>query len=363
MSHSLFKRFIPFKPSSGFAPTLLPQPPAEMLRLLPRSFDSLEVWLLIFCGVYGFLVSVLILPGAGELKLMCIGFLLLAVIKRVKPARTKSEWLWGAVAPLLLSALIYIDPNSGGSSGPFLYLMLLMAMGYPLLMELPAASLFGLVLVGIYYLGLSRHGSSVTPGVTPELALLRGVLLAAITFLASRLGAVLRRSEEMMDAMRRDSQSLAYNEHGLAYYGAQLIRECKVKKTVCTMVLLRMPMDWTQDAISGVDAALQKNIYELSLQDIAAQIAQLAPQGSLLARTSELDWVLMVPGMTSNDAVSHLVSHFGRPLQIPYGLKEDEWFVVITPCAVQMNTELRSVADLLVRAQKIWERGFNTGVV
>ena len=166
-----------------------------------------------------------------------------------------------------------------------------------------------------------------------------------------------------MDAMRRDSQSLAYNEHGLAYYGAQLIRTCKLKNTACSLVLLRMPMDWTQDAISGIDAALQKNIYELSLQDVAAQIAQLAPQGSLLARTSELDWVLMVPGMTSNDAVSHLVSHFGRPLQIPYGLKEDEWFVVITPCAVQMNTELRSVADLLVRAQKIWERGFNTGVV
>ena len=124
-----------------------------------------------------------------------------------------------------------------------------------------------------------------------------------------------------------------------------------------------MPVDWTQDALSGVDAVLQNDIYKLSLQDIAERLSQLAPQGSLLARTSELDWVLVVPGMTSSDAVSHLVSYFGRPLQIPYGLKEDEWFVVITPCAVQMNTEYSSLADLLLRAQKIWERGFNTGVV
>ena len=229
MLHSVFKRFSPFKPSGGFASTLLTQPPAEMLRLLPRSFDSLEVWLLIFCGVYGFLVSVLVLPGSGELKLMCIGFMLLAVIKRVKPARTKNQWLWGAAVPLLLSTLIYIDPNSGGSSGPFLYLMLLLAMGYPLLMELPAASVFGLVLVGIYYLGLSRHGFAVPQ----ELTLLRGVLLSGVTFLSSRLGAVLRRSEEMMDAMRRDNQSLAYKEHGLAYYGSRLIRSCKLKNTPC----------------------------------------------------------------------------------------------------------------------------------
>ena len=359
MFTSFFNRFFPSKPSGAFANTVLPQPPAEMLRLLPRSFDSLEVWLLVFCGVYGLLVSTFIVPGAGELKLMCIGFMLLAVIKRLKPARTKSQWLWGAAAALSLSALIYLDPNSGGSSGPFFYLLILIAMGYPLLMELPAVSLFGLVLVGIYYLGLSRHNYAATR----ELVLLRGTLLAGITFLSSRLGAVLRGSEEIMDAMRRDSQSLAYNEHGLAYYGSQMIRSCKLNSNPCTMLLLRMPMDWTQDVMSGVDAEQKKDIHTLSLQDIAAQITQLAPQGSLLARASELDWVLLVPGMTSNEAVNHLVSHFGRPLQIPYGLKEDEWFVAITPCAVQMNDEYRSLAQLLVRAQQVWERGFNTGAV
>ena len=359
MLPSFFKRFLAFKPSGGFASTLLPQPPAEMLRLLPRSFNSLEVWLLLVCGVYGLLVSILILPGAGELKLMCIGFMLLAVAKRMKPARTKNEWFWGAAAALFLSAVIYVDPNSGGSSGPFLYLMILLAMGYPLLMELPAASMFGLVLVGIYLLGLREHSNAVTK----ELMLLRGVLLAAITFLSSRLGAVLRSSEEIMDAMRRDSQSLAYNEHGLAYYGGRLLRSCKLKKASCTMVLLRMPIDWTQDAITDIDAVFQNNIYKLALQDLAMQITQSAPQGSLLARTSELDWVLMVPGMTSNEAVDHLVSHFGRPLQIPYGSKEDEWFVVIAPCAVQMNTDYASVAQMLARAQQLWDRGFVSGVV
>ena len=359
MWSSFFKRFSPLGPSSAFASTLLPQPPAEMLRLLPRSFDSLEVWLLVFCGVYGLLVSTFILPGAGELKLMCIGFMLLAVIKRLKPARTKSQWLWGAAAALSLAALIYLDPNSGGSSGPFLYLMILLAMGYPLLMELPAASVFGLVLVGIYFLGLARSGYAAPR----ELLLLRGVLLVGITFLSSRIGAVLRGSEEIMDAMRRDSQSLAYNEHGLAYYGSRLIRSCTFNNSPCTLVLLRMPMDWTQDVMSGVDAVQKKDIHTLALQDIAANIAQLAPQGSLLARTAELDWALVVPGMTSNEAVSHLVSRFGRPLQIPYGLKEDEWFVAITPCAVQMSDEYRSLAQLLVRAQQVWERGFNTGAV
>lgn len=359
MLTSFFKRFSSPKSTGGFASTLLPQPSAEMLRLLPRSFDSLEVWLLVFCGVYGLLVSTFILPGAGELKLMCIGFMLLAVAKRFKPARTKTQWLWGAMAALLLSALIYLDPNSGGSSGPFLFLMILLAMGYPLLMEPPAASIFGLAVVLIYYLSISRHSYTISR----DLMLLRGGLLAGICFLSARYGAVLRRSEEIMDAMRRDSQSLAYNEHGLAYYGGQLIRSCKLGNSPCTMVLLRMPMDWILDVMSDMGPVLQKNVHTLALQDIAAQISQSAPQGSLLARTSELDWVLVVPGMNSNDAVGHLVSRFGRPLQIPFGLKDDEWFVAVSPCAVQVNDEYHSVARLLVRAQQVWERGFNTGVV
>ncbi len=360
MFPSFISRFKSPKVNPLFATTLQAEPPpAEMLRLLPRSFDSLEVWLLLFCGLYGLLVSSLILPGAGELKLMCIAFLLLAIAKRVKPARTKNQWFGGAILALLISGAIYLDPNSGGVAGPFLYLMILLAMGYPLLMDNAKAFVYGLTLVSVYYFAATRVNASLPQ----EVLLLRGVLLAGLCILSARFGAVLRHAEEAMDAMRRDSQSLAYNSYGLHFYGDMLTRRCARNGVTCTMVLLRMPMHWIADVVSPMEPMHQNSVHTLALRDIATNITAIAPQGSLLARTSELDWVLIVPGMNRADAIEHLVANFGRPLQIPYGLKEDEWFVDITPCAVESSDDYPTVPAMLTCAETIWERGFNSGAV
>ena len=342
-----------------FDSSYLSQQSPEMRRMLPRSFDSMEIWLLMFCGLYGLLVCSFILIGVSELKLMCIGFLLLAIAKRYKPARTKNQWFLGALLALLLTACIYMAPSSGGSAGPFLFLLLLMAMGYPLLMDKRMALAFGLVLVSVYYLSAAKEGG----GAARNLLLLRGLLLGGICFMSARFGAVLRQAEETMDSMRRDKESLVYNEHGLNHYGERLVERCERNASPCTLVLLRMPMSWLSDVTHEQDPLLLNQLHVSAVKDIAANIHSLAPQGSLLARSSEYDWVLLVPGMNRASAIDLLVAKFGRPLQIPFGLKQLEWFVAITPCAVEVTEEYPTVSLMLNCAETIWERGFNTGVV
>lgn len=362
MFQALLSRLRLARPSNTFESTLSDldeQTPHEMRRLLPRSFDSLEVWLLIFSGAYGLLVCSFLLRGAGELKLLCIGFLLLAVIKRYRPARTKIQWFMGALLALLLTGLIHLSPNSGGNTGPFLFLLFLLAMAYPLLMENRLAFLFGLGLVGIYYMG----GVKDSTGAVSNLLILRGLLLGGTCLISTRFGAVLRQAEESMDAMRRDNQSLAYNRYGLNYYGGQLVRHCTRKGTPCTLVLLRMPMNWLSEVAHELDPVLQNQMLTLAVQDIATRLNAVAAHGSLLARTSELDWVLLVPTQNRAVAVERLVTHFGRPLQIPFGSKQDEWFVPVTPCAVEATEEYPNVPKMLACAETIWERGFSTGVV
>ncbi len=358
---SLVHSFLFFgkRDTGAFLPTqdgeLVNRPPVEMLRLLPRSFDSLEVWLLVFCGAYGLLVSWLLRPEAGELKLLCTGFLLLGLAKRIKPARTKLQWFGSAMVTLGLTGVLYLAPTSGGSGGPFFYLLILLAMGYPLVMERGVALMFTLAVIAVYFVGIWNRDTTFSSTVNA----LRGGLLVGICLMSMRLGAVLRRAEETMDAMRRDTLSFAYNDFGLQFYGGSLLRRCQREQRVCSVVLLRMPHDW----FNGLVDPRAPTEFGLALQDIAREITYCAPTGSLLARVNELEWALVVPGKAAIESVDHLTRRLGRPLQVPFGAKLSEWFVVISPCAVQAEAGDTRVAPLLERARQILSRGVLTGAV
>jgi hypothetical protein len=332
--------------------------------LVPRKFESLEVWLLLFCGVYGLIVTALVVHGARDIMLACVALIGMAIWRRYHPARNQTQWAMGAAAALLIVSWIYIDPRSGGSMGPFLYLLILMAVGYPLLMNTLSLCLFTAALLALYYVS---GWNNLAPA-QRELFLLRGVLLAGICALSGRFGVVLGQVEHGVDRLRRDMASLAYNEHGLARYGARLLHKCALASQPCTLVLLILPADW-HDPInvsgygSDYSAKHSLTLQNRALREMALHLTLTLPAEAIVSRNANGDWVVLVPWLERQAVLTILESRFGRPMQLPFGPKAQEMFVAITPCAVVSSGSEDSLEKMVARAQDIWLRGVRTGAV
>ncbi len=352
------------QPAADVASTQIEPDRKTLAYLVPRKFESLEVWLLMFCGVYGLLVTALALHGAREIMLACIGLIGMAVWRRYHPARNQTQWAAGAAVVLLIVAWIYVAPRSGGSTGPFFYLLLLMAVAYPLLMDTVLLIGFMVFLLAVYF----ATGWQRSESMSVEVFVLRGILLAGMCVLSGRFGVVLRQAELSVDRMRRDMASLAYNEHGLARYGARLLRLCAQEAKPCTLVLLPLPPNW-HDPIdvsgrgSDFSAKYSLQLQNQALRDMALQLSSVLPADAVVSRNAQGDWVVLVPWLERLPVVHVLEAAFGRPVQLSFGPRQQEMFVAITPCAVVSEGESDSLEKMVARAQDIWLRGVRTGAV
>jgi hypothetical protein len=331
--------------------------------LVPRKFESLEVWLLMFCGVYGLLVAALVVKGARDIALACVCLVCMAVWRRFNPARNRTSWVLGSMVALAIVCWIYIDPQSGGSSGPYLFMLILMSTAYPLLMETGEAVFFSGCLLALYFFSRYKSGS-----VPTELFVLRGLLLAGICTLSGRFGAVLRKAEQSIDLLRRDQASLAYNEHGLNRYGARLLEQCRLEVQPCTLVLLVLPQDWHAPLHEGghsseYSATRALKLRTRALRDMTLHLTLSMPANSVIARNAQGDWVVLVPWFDRQAVANTLESAFGSPVQLPFGARKDEMFVALTPCLVASDGVNDTVQSMVARAQDIWERAVRTGAV
>jgi hypothetical protein len=333
-------------------------------RLVPRKFEALEIWMLLFSGAYGLLVTLTVLKGSRDVALACVGLICLAVWRRFNPARDQRQWILGALIAVGLVGWLYMIPQSGGSAGPFLFLMLLFAVCYPLLMDVPKALVFTIVLLAVYFAsGWSRRAA-----VGTEIFLMRGVLIAGMCALTNNFGRVLRQAELNIDNLRRDTSSLAYNEHGLARYGTRLLAQCNTEALPCTLVLMPLPAQW-HDAIdvSGKGSEYSATHFSLllnhALRDMALHITLSLPQDAIVSRNARGDWVALVPGLEPQTVLNRLELTFGRPMQLPFGTRQEELFVGLSPCAVASRGSNDSVAAMQARAQDIWLRGVRTGAI
>ncbi len=349
-----------------------PGPLHDVSALMPRYMRSLEVWLLGFCGAYGLLVSSIVTENS-QIQLLCLGFIGLAIVRQLQPAATQHQWFWGAMAALALALVVYLHPASGGSSGPYLFLLLLLAMGYPLLMRVSEAAVFGSIILAVY-LGSAGWSPS---NVNPALVLVRMVLIAGICALSAALGQTLRRSHWLFESLLRDNESGAYNEHGLHFYGRRLLARCNAEGQPLSLALLRMPSGWIpDDSDSSWDllsplsrpsgASLHRNKPNdrvRALRDIAHHLARAVPPQCLVVRLANGDWVILAPRTPRERLLGGLIEQFGRPLQIPFGAIRDELFVPITPCVVQASMGVTELDSAVSEAYEIWTRGERSGMV
>ncbi|MGA8514129.1 MAG: hypothetical protein WB821_05075 [Burkholderiaceae bacterium] len=335
-----------------------------LASLVPRKFENLEVWLLVFCGLYGLLVTAVVTHSSTITFLACTALLAMAVWRYYRPARTQKQWTLGAFIALAIVVSIYADPSSRGSVGPYLYLLLLMAVAYPLLMDSTFAVVYTVCVLMLYFFsGQHRLGE-----VSKELFLLRGVLLLGLCGLSARFGIVMRQVEHSIERLRHDIASLAYNEHGLARYGSRLLTQCHQAAKPCTMVLLCMPQDWFSPLHMGgnssdYSARESPKVQTQALRDMAHSLSGALPGDALVARSQQGDWILLVPGMNRLAVITKLEKAFGRPIQLQFGPRSEEMFVALTPCAVEATGSDDRIDKMLASAYDIWQRGVRTGAV
>ena len=331
--------------------------------LVPRKFESLEVWLLMFCGTYGLLVTALVVKGARDILLACVCLICMAVWRRFNPARNRTSWVLGSLVALAIVCWIYLDPRSGGSTGPYLFMLIMMGAAYPLLMETGEAVFFSGCLIALYSFSRYKNGN-----VSTELFMLRGLLLLGICTLSGRFGSVLRKAEQSIDLLRRDSASLAYNEHGLTRYGTRLLEQCRLEVQPCTLVLLVLPQDWHAPLHEGghsseYSATRALKLRTRALRDMVLHLTLSMPANSVVSRNAQGDWLVLVPWFDRQAVANTLESAFGSPLQLPFGIRKDEMFVALTPCLVASDGVNDTVQSMAARAQDIWERAVRTGAV
>jgi hypothetical protein len=335
-----------------------------LASLVPRKFENLEFWVLFFCGIYGLLVTVLVAHGSWMSALSFMALLCLAAWRRRRPARTQSQWVAGAFVALALVCSVYVDPVARGNLAPYLYLLGIMAMTYPLLMDTRWATVYSVCLVAVFLFSMRFKAIDVTT----ELVVLRTALLAGLCGLSMRLGAVLRQLEGSVEHLRHDIASLAYNEHGLMRYGGRLLGQCSTKVQPCTLALLSMPKDWfnalhIDGQSSDFSATKSAKIQNQALRDMRRNLSQALPHDALVSRSQQGDWIVLVPWCNRAHVLAQLESAFGRPLQLLFGPRSEEMFVAITPCLVESTGGGDSIESMLSRAYDIWQRGVRTGVV
>lgn len=332
-------------------------------NLMPRKFEGLEAAVLLFAGGYGVLLTLFLLQAALLPMLSHLAIFALGVFRIRKPARNKSQWTFDAIFSLIMLAVLFADSRTGGGSGPYLYLVLLLAMTFPLLMESTSAMVFAALLLLIYF-ALGRGDAWNVP---PALFVLRGVLVAGMCLLSARFGAVLRRSEGTVEQLRRDISSGAYNPHGLLRYGEPALRQSRRQGKPFSLVYLHMPSDWAQQilVVKGYVSSRPREMRQLraqALTEIAHKLTLALPSECLVGRDTRGDWVLLIPGKCSKEAIQILEHKFGRPLQINFGAVSDEMFVSMMPCVVQAQAG-EALLDLYTRAVDILSRGVKSGAV
>jgi GGDEF domain-containing protein len=339
--------------------------PAQMQRsyIMPRKFEMMEAALLLFCGGYGLLVTLLLMKAAAWPLLICGCLLGLGLLRWKRPVRSKLQWSLDALLCVALVAALFADSRTGGGSGPYLFLVLLMAMIFPLMMEISNALFFAALLLLVY----ASLGKSNAAAVPLTLFVLRGILITGMCGLSALFGRMLRSSEEKIEQLRIDLRSGAYNEHGWLRYGERLVAQCRAQEQPLSLVLLPMPPTW-QEQIMAEYGMVNPNPVKLeklktaALRDMANTFSAALPQGSLVGRDAQGHWVLIAPYITRQDLLARLERRLGRPIQLEFGPAELEMFVSLMPCIVQLDMQ-ESLTDLHARALDIWGRALRTGVV
>jgi GGDEF domain-containing protein len=141
-------------------------------------------------------------------------------------------------------------------------------------------------------------------------------LLLIFTAASIRMGAVLRRTDELLEERRVDAGSGMLNEYGLVDYGGSLWSDCRRSNVPATLVFLDAP------DLPGLRGLYGSRIARLAVEKTLRLMESLATGRNLVGRLGPSRFALLMPGSTRDQALEFLGSRLGHPPQIE--LDEDD---------------------------------------
>ena len=144
----------------------------------------------------------------------------------------------------------------------------------------------------------------------------RSGLLVVFGAAAIRMGSVLRRTDELLEARRVDASSGMLNEYGFVDYGAELWTDCRNGNLPATLVFLDIPDLGRLRTLYGAGVARR------ALDRVLGLMQGLSIGRNLVGRLTSSRFALLMPGATREDAMEFLGERLGRPPQIE--LDEDD---------------------------------------
>ncbi len=241
----------------------------------------------------------------------------------LRPARRQGELLMRAAGLMVIGFLVLIQnhhdaPATGNS---FFYWVSMPLIFYAFLLKPRLA--WGLLAFSLSaYLLLMALTSTEA---TAQTLFLRTGFSLIFSVAAIRMGAVLRRADELLEARCIDASNGLLNEYGFLDHGAELWRHCRRAHVPVTLVFLDLP-----------DLRKIKDVYDagaarMAMAKVLDTVRELDVGKHVLARLSSWRFALLMPGTTREQAFKIVGDRLGQPPKIEM---DDDHLEMIFPVDV-----------------------------
>ncbi len=276
---------------------------------VPRHIGLIEPWIggsLAVCTAWLFAVGHREQP---VIWVYIIGAIVLALWSWRRPARRQSSMmirgvLFAVMGLGVASQIVRIDTMPVAD---FFFWISVPAIFYAFLLR---ASLAWWLLGINFFFAVAALLFSVSDEVLLVPFVGRAGLLAVFGAAAIRMGAVLRRTDELLEARRVDAASGMLNEYGFVDYGAELWTDCRTASVPATLVYLDVPDLGRLRTLYGAGTARR------AVDRVLGLMQGLGTGRNLVGRLTSSRFALLMPGATREQAMEFLGERLGRPPQI-----------------------------------------------
>lgn len=286
---------------------------------VPRHIGQIEPWIGGSLAAYTAWMYGIAHRDLPALWFYVAGAVLLALWSWRRPASRQSTLMTrGVLFALMGFAMIWrAGPESAMADVDFFFWISVPALFYAFLLR----SELAWWLLGINFV-VSAAGllfTAVDLPLAPIMA--RAGFLAVFSVAAIRMGAQLRRTDELLEERRVDASSGMLNEYGFVDYGAELWAQCRQASAPATLVFLDLPDLHRVRSLYGAAVARQ------AIDKVLHAMQLLSTGRNLVGRLSGSRFALLVPGAAREETMYFLGDKLGHPPQIE--LDDDDLDVLL----------------------------------
>lgn len=270
--------------------------------LVGWTFAAFALWVNMVLGATGLALWLIVLFAA------CI-----AGWSGMYPARRQAVMFARAALLVVAALLLQLSAGVGAALGPYTALLPLTMGFYLLLLATPWA-------IALVTLTLAAFAMAAWLTLSPlpwqaVLACAGGLLV--IVPMALQNGNALRASDESAESSMRDDRTQLYNETGFFVHGAVLLAECRQRGRPFCMVLLNGA------DLLDVPGLLGRKVANDLFAQVVRGIAGVSGEG-IAARTGEVEFALLLPGVAPERAASLVKQQLGDPPKVEVKLERKD---------------------------------------